>query len=60
MKDLFEKCIERVIKGDSIIIKCKLGLWSVESTNHAQVESEAFHYWQQYYADGEYNNNLHK
>lgn len=39
-------------------ICCKLGLWGVSGSSKEWVRREAFHYWQQYYSDGEYNDLL--
>lgn len=47
----FEKCVKTSHKYK---IDCVLGLWSVEGSSKASVESKAFHYWQQYKKDGEY------
>ena len=52
---IFERCIDRKILDDGALqINCKLGLWGVTSKNHTYAEKEAFHYWIQYYQDGEY------
>ena len=39
-------------------IKCKKGLWRVDAPSKRKAESEAMHYFAQYYADGEYSNKL--
>lgn len=53
---LFHQCREiEVLSDDTVVIRCKLGLWRVEGKSIQEVEQNAFHYWQQYYADGEYN-----
>lgn len=51
----FTKCVDETRDGDRVSIKCKLGLWSVESTDIGSIYIEAFHYWQQYAGDGEYS-----
>jgi hypothetical protein len=56
---LFAKCVEyKLMKDGMVEIHCKNGLWSVAGRDRKQVEREAAHYWQQYYADGEYNSIL--
>ena len=55
MSDAFETCVERkLLKDGSLLIACRLGLWSASGLDHAQIEREARHYWIQYYQDGEY------
>lgn len=51
---LFEQCVNRDKDG----IECKLGLWAVHSKDRNIVESNARHYWIQYYRDGEYDSIL--
>ena len=53
--DDFEKCVKRKALNYTYRIDCILGLWGVESDSKTLVESEAFHYWQQYANDGEYS-----
>jgi hypothetical protein len=53
MRD-FEKCIKRGALAYTYEIDCILGLWGAEGGDKSLVESEAFHYWQQYHSDGEY------
>jgi hypothetical protein len=56
---LFAKCVEyKLMKDGMVEIHCKNGLWSVAGRDRKLVEREAAHYWQQYYADGEYNSIL--
>lgn len=50
-----EKCATYTRIGDKCQIKCKLGLWSVEGHYGLALINEAEHYFQQYKADGEYN-----
>ena len=51
----FDKCVIRKKRTTgSLEISCRLGLWSVEGSDHAFVEQNARHYWVQYYQDGEY------
>ena len=50
----FEKCVKRKALDYTYKIDCILGLWGVEGDSKTLVESEAFHYWQQYNEDGEY------
>jgi hypothetical protein len=50
---LFEKCISRSKDGRSI--NCRKGLWGVSSNCRHRTEQESFHYWRQYYNDGEYD-----
>jgi hypothetical protein len=53
---LFARCVETKLLDDGMVeIHCKRGLWSVSGRNRKQVEREAARYWQQYFADGEYN-----
>ena len=51
----FEKCVKRKVLSYTYKIDCILGLWGVEGDSKTLVESEAFHYWQQYASDGEYS-----
>ena len=51
----FEMCVKRKSLDYTYRIDCILGLWSVEGDSKTLVESEAFHYWQQYRDDGEYS-----
>lgn len=52
---LFEMCIERNIDAyGTLQIRCKLGNWAVIDPDHKNAESEARHYWRQYFADGDY------
>lgn len=48
-------CVNEVRKGNKITIECKLGLWSVSGTISGFIYADAFHYWEQYYNDGEYS-----
>jgi len=50
-----EKCAIYTRRGDRCVIKCKLGLWSVEGPYGLALINEAEHYFQQYKADGEYD-----
>lgn len=49
-----EKCATYTRSGDMCEIKCKLGLWSVYGPYGLALMNEANHYFQQYKADGEY------
>ena len=57
MTDLekFSMCVDSTEKDGRTSIKCKLGLWSVEASDSDRVYIDAFHYWRQYKADGEYH-----
>ena len=50
-----EKCTIYTRRGDRCQIKCRLGLWSVEGPYGLALINEADHYYQQYKADGEYD-----
>lgn len=50
-----EKCCIYRRRGDRCEIKCRLGFWSVEGPYSLQLINEANHYFQQYRADGEYD-----
>jgi hypothetical protein len=52
ISDLFDKCVIKTCGGRSI--RCRLGMWLVSARDKATAEREAMHYWQQYFADGEY------
>ena len=55
-RGIFDKCAEtKLVKDGSMQIHCKLGLWSVSGVDKEQVQAEAWHYWRQYYSDGEYS-----
>jgi hypothetical protein len=53
---IFDMCVNRSKDGKAI--DCKLGLWGVASGSKERTESEALHYWIQYFRDGEYNHLL--
>ena len=53
--DKFSMCVDSTEKDGRISIKCKLGLWSVDAGDSDRVYIDAFHYWRQYKADGEYH-----
>ncbi|QJT70991.1 hypothetical protein GR7B_00193 [Vibrio phage vB_VcorM_GR7B] len=38
-------------------VSCPIGLWSVDGLPE-QAETEAFHYFEQYYSDGEYTEQI--
>lgn len=51
----FDRCVRRKLRNDGrLSIRCRIGLWSVESADLDAAEREARHYWIQYYQDGEY------
>lgn len=54
--ELFDKCVIKTCGGRSI--RCCLGLWAVSAPDAENAEREAWRYWQQYYADGEYQKHL--
>ena len=58
MRDKFEKCIKRKVRKSELEIKCVLGLWSVFGQDASRVETEARHYWIQYFNDDEYKDLL--
>ena len=52
----FLKCTTKPIHKDGrFVIKCNLGLWSVEAYHKHLVITEAMHYFRQYANDGEYS-----
>lgn len=53
--DEFARCVKETTANGITRIKCKLGLWSVDSSDRDFVYLEAFHYWKQYKSDGEYS-----
>jgi hypothetical protein len=56
---LFDKCVQTVLRKDgTVLICCKLGLWSCSGRDHEQVKKEARHYFALYYSDGEYDEML--
>ena len=56
---LFDKCVQTVLRKDgTMLICCKLGLWSCSGRDHEQVKHEARHYFALYHADGEYDEML--
>jgi len=57
-KELFERCVVRKARGRRYEIKCRLGLWGAEGPSREAVEGEAWHYWRQYFEDGEYEKHL--
>lgn len=60
-KTLFDSCVEITKESDGyMIIDCKLGLWGVSGPDHETVMREAYHYWSQYFSDGEYDILMYK
>ena len=56
---LFDKCVQTILRKDgTMLICCKLGLWSCFGRDREQVEHEARHYFALYHADGEYDEML--
>lgn len=53
-RDLFMACIKVKEQQGRTKIDCKLGLWGVNSPDYDQAMREAYHYFSQYYTDGEY------
>ena len=53
--DDFNKCVNETTEGGRVSLECKLGLWSVSCTDSDRVYLDAYHYWRQYAADGEYS-----
>ena len=58
MQTLFDRCVRRSVDGRELWIRCRLGLWSVESHDREIVEREAWKYWSQYYKEGAYDSLL--
>ena len=58
--DLFDRCTttRRLDRGKRVEVRCRLGLWSVETSNLATARAQAKHYWVQYWQDGEYDSLL--
>ncbi len=58
----FERCIVRKADAGSLEISCVLGLWTVcgNELELDRIEQEAYHYWFQYFTDGEYADHLSK
>ncbi|MCK5609686.1 hypothetical protein KAR91_47875 [Candidatus Pacearchaeota archaeon] len=54
MSDM-DKCATYTRRGDVCEIKCNLGLWAVSGEYGLALINEAFHYFEQYKADGEYS-----
>lgn len=54
----FEKCAikSKCIYGDRY--RCVKWLWQVDGSDSAYVRGQAFHYFMQYYLDGEYDDLL--
>ena len=50
-----EKCTTYTRNGDSCTIKCNLGMWEVTAQYGLGLIGEAYHYFEQYKADGEYH-----
>lgn len=53
--DEFVKCAEYSEKGGVYSYRCSKGLWGVECRDKHQAIQEAYHYFEQYYSDGEYD-----
>jgi len=49
------KCTITTHEEGTTIISCKKGLWCVRGVYGAPLVSEAYHYFRQYKADGEYH-----
>lgn len=54
----FDLCVVRKSGEGWYQIQCRLGLWGVIGPDRESVESEAMHYWLQYFGDGEYKSHL--
>lgn len=54
----FEKCVikSKCIYGDRY--RCVKGLWQVDGDDGFYLRGQAFHYFMQYYLDGEYDDLL--
>lgn len=54
--DAFSKCtVSKTSTDGRCSIKCKLGLWGVDSPSRDTALNEALWYFQQYKSDGEYS-----
>ena len=52
--DDMDECCTYTRDGDHCRIECKLGLWAVEGPFGLDLINEAYRYYAQYKADGEY------
>ena len=56
LHEKFDKCVR--VSRDGRRIQCKLGLWSVDAPTPEMAHQGAWHYWTQYWLDGEYDSLL--
>lgn len=54
-KEVFAKNIDIITKGGRVTCSCNQGLWSVDAPSLGEALDNGFHYFIQYYEDGEYN-----
>jgi len=54
-KTHFQQCTTQSKRNDQHVITCNLGLWSVSAPTVDQAIREAWHYFMQYKAGGEYS-----
>lgn len=55
IQSFLENTERKLMKNGRVEIHCKKGLWGVDAPDSDTADSEAMHYFQQYYEDGEYN-----
>jgi hypothetical protein len=55
MTDYFNKIVHKTENRGRFCVFCPLGLWGVSAPTKEQAESEARHYFRQYFSDGEYD-----
>lgn len=55
MSEDFEKCTKTKKTKKGYSVECVKGLWCVSASTLQEANSEAAHYFTQYYHDGEYN-----
>jgi hypothetical protein len=53
--ELYTKLIKIKTNKEGFVAKCPLGNWSVYGADLDAVKREAWHYFQQYYEDGDYD-----
>lgn len=50
----FKRNVSRSARAGRYVFKCRKGLWMVSSPDEERAKLEAWHYFLQYYEDGEY------
>lgn len=55
MDKAFKANVSHAASGGRHVFRCKKGLWCVDAPAEEDAKREAWHYFRQYYEDGEYD-----